>query len=358
MSDIPSRVLRETLRDQLAVTPPSSRSGCIDVDTLAAWGDGTLNRRDRARVESHAATCARCQAMLAAMAKTAAPLPARRWWQASTVRWLVPIAACSALAVVIWTNVPAPRRTPGIQPFFRAQGRGAASASATVSETRSSDVKTPAPKAIDKLEHPAASKPAERRGAKTDDHGLDSFKVSDGTPSVPVPAAASVVQPAPASTPERAVRDEVAPPPVQPPAELRSAAPRGRAGTAALASGQTFGLSVARLDVPSPDRSIRWRIVEGISVERSTDGGATWQVQATGATGRLTAGAAPSPTICWLVGAGGVVLVSQDGQTWQRVAFPEAIDLTTIVATDASNARVTAADGRVFRTTDGGKSWR
>ena len=47
-----------------------------------------------------------------------------------------------------------------------------------------------------------------------------------------------------------------------------------------------------------------------------------------------------------------------DGLTWRRVAFPEAIELVGVRASDASNATVTAADGRRFTTTDGGKSWR
>src|SRR4029453_6324815 len=115
MSDVPSRMLRETLRDSLA--PPSS-SGCLDAETLAAWSDGALSRRDRAVAESHAATCERCPAMLAAMAKIAEPLPARKWWQTSTVRWLVPIAVVPALAVVVWMNAPAERRGGGGPPFF------------------------------------------------------------------------------------------------------------------------------------------------------------------------------------------------------------------------------------------------
>jgi len=51
-------------------------------------------------------------------------------------------------------------------------------------------------------------------------------------------------------------------------------------------------------------------------------------------------------------------LVSKDGQTWQRVEFPEAVDLVAIVAQNDSTATVTAADGRMFSTTDGGKTWR
>src|SRR5215510_10334701 len=105
MSDVPSRALRDTLRDQLDRPP----SGCLDAETLAAWCDGTLSRNDRAVAESHAATCARCQAMLAAMAKTAPPASPRRWWQTATVRWLVPVAAVSSLAIAVWMNRPVER---------------------------------------------------------------------------------------------------------------------------------------------------------------------------------------------------------------------------------------------------------
>src|SRR5499427_11118066 len=102
MSDVPSRALGDTLRDQLDRSP----SGCLDAETLAAWCDGTLSRNDRAIAESHAATCARCQAMLAAMAKTAPPVAARRWWQTTTVRWLVPVAVVSSWAIAVWVNRP------------------------------------------------------------------------------------------------------------------------------------------------------------------------------------------------------------------------------------------------------------
>src|SRR5215831_15774915 len=102
MSDVPPRLLRETLRDQPA--PPSS--ACLDAETLAAWFDGALNRRDRAMAESHASTCARCQAMLAAIAKIPVRPVARKWWQTTTVRWLMPVVATSAAAVVLWMKTP------------------------------------------------------------------------------------------------------------------------------------------------------------------------------------------------------------------------------------------------------------
>jgi len=114
----------------------------------------------------------------------------------------------------------------------------------------------------------------------------------------------------------------------------------------------------APLAIQSPRQDVRWRIVAGVTVERSTDGGSTWQTQSTGATARLTAGAAPSSLVCWLVGNRGVVLLSKDGQTWQRIEFPEPVDLVAVVAQNDSTATVTAADGRGFTTTDGGKTWR
>src|SRR5258708_26298161 len=67
MSDVPTRLLRETLRTPLT---PASTPGCMDTETLAAWSDDALSAREREAVESHAAVCARCQALLAAMART------------------------------------------------------------------------------------------------------------------------------------------------------------------------------------------------------------------------------------------------------------------------------------------------
>src|SRR5437764_5937830 len=102
MSDVPRRLLRETLRRRMSRAPVS---GCIDTETLAALSDGALSARERAAAESHASGCARCQALLAAMARTAPPAPPRKWWRTSTVRWLVPLAA-GAAAIVVWISMP------------------------------------------------------------------------------------------------------------------------------------------------------------------------------------------------------------------------------------------------------------
>jgi len=130
-----------------------------------------------------------------------------------------------------------------------------------------------------------------------------------------------------------------------------AAAPQALAETVTV-SGMTPGIVVV-----SSNPGSRWRILGGGAVQRSSDGGATWQTQNTGVGETLSAGASPSPSVCWLVGPGGIVVLSTDGLSWQRLAFPEKVPLVAIRATDNQSATVTTADGREFATEDGGRSW-
>ncbi|HEY6507247.1 MAG TPA: hypothetical protein VIY56_04490, partial [Vicinamibacterales bacterium] len=64
----------------------------------------------------------------------------------------------------------------------------------------------------------------------------------------------------------------------------------------------------------------------------------------------------PSDGVCWMVGRGGVVILVRDGRA--TVFGPlEAGDLTTVQAENADAALVRAADGRAWRTSDGGRTW-
>jgi photosystem II stability/assembly factor-like uncharacterized protein len=118
-----------------------------------------------------------------------------------------------------------------------------------------------------------------------------------------------------------------------------------------------LGARAITSEIASPDPSFRWRLGAAGVVEHSADGGSTWEVLPTGVVADLTAGMSPSPSVCWLVGRAGTVLLSIDGRRWQRVTFPEATDLVAVQARDARTATVTTADGRTFRTADGGASW-
>jgi hypothetical protein len=319
------RVLRRT-RASRSASDAGISDGCLDAETLAAWADGELPSNERAAAEQHAADCARCQAMLAAMVRTtpeAAPAPPR--WRLSGFGWLVPLAATAA-AVGIWIAVPErPARPPESAP-------------------RPADAVSPSPA----LPAPPAS-PAPTPRAQPDTAELrarDSRADARAKQIAPPPAAAAAPPPA------QAFREEAAPA-VQPSA---SAPSRAFERTTANSLAETIVVS-AVVDIVSPDPMSRWRIAGGRSVERSTDGGATWQPQQAGATSDLVAGSSPSPTVCWLVGRAGLVLLTIDGRQWRRVVFPVPADLSTVSAGDASTAVVTTSDGRTFRTSDAGRTW-
>ena len=72
----------------------------------------------------------------------------------------------------------------------------------------------------------------------------------------------------------------------------------------------------------------------------------------------ITSTSSPTPGVTWLVGRAGVVLLTIDGRNVTRLRFPETTDLTAVTATDARIAMVTTSDGRIFRTDDGGQTWR
>jgi hypothetical protein len=113
----------------------------------------------------------------------------------------------------------------------------------------------------------------------------------------------------------------------------------------------------ARVLVVSPDPQVLWRISSGRYVEMSADAGATWRTQWTSPTAQVVAGSAPSTGVCWLVGNGGILLLTTDANKWHTITPPEDADFTSVVAMDASSATISATDGRSFQTSDGGKHW-
>lgn len=109
----------------------------------------------------------------------------------------------------------------------------------------------------------------------------------------------------------------------------------------------------------SPARGpVRWRIFASGNVERSTSGGASWEPVAIEAPAFVTAGDAPSPLVCWLVGRDGLILRSVDGVHFERLSLPDSANLVSVRALDASRATVTTTDGRAYATVDGGRSWQ
>ena len=116
--------------------------------------------------------------------------------------------------------------------------------------------------------------------------------------------------------------------------------------------------SIAPIEIQTLDPALGWRIV-GDRIERSGDGGKTWTLMLQDRGDRIVAGAAPSNSVCWFVGAAGRVLLTVNaGTTFVDVSLAEPLDLTSVAAIDARNATVFSATGRRFRTDDGGRTWR
>jgi len=337
------RLLRQSLQ-----TPRHDglTDSCLDAETLAAWADGGLSGAPLEMAQSHVADCARCQSLVGAMARTnavvAQPEPERalrRW-----LPWLVPLTAAAA-AVALWIAVPGDLSNP-VAPQHPAEVK-----------TQTAETNTQQPAPLDNQPQAStarretqtalsADKKAESQAPAPElrkDVGrleTDSLKQQDA-------ASASAAATPPAAPAAEASAPAAAAPPAAP--EPNSAR------QARSANGLAETIIVAN-EIVSPDRLIRWRIA-GSVVERSTNGGASWDAVPTGIAAVLTAGAAPTTTVCWVVGRGGVVLLSTDGRTWRRLAFPEMTDLSAVRATDARTASVSTADGRLFTTSDGGVTW-
>ena len=135
-------------------------------------------------------------------------------------------------------------------------------------------------------------------------------------------------------------------------------APGIRAATPVSAEASTMARARAPLEIRSSDPAVRWRLGGPGFVERTVDGGTTWQRQPTGVAVDLVAGASPGTLVCWAVGRSGAVVLTTDGTQWRQVTSPVNADLVSVEANDGRTATVTAADGRTFRTTDGGLTWR
>jgi hypothetical protein len=320
------RLLASTLR---ARAEAASGAACLDAETLAAWADGALDAREQAAAEAHAADCGRCQALLAAMVRTTPPSSAVAPFRTRLLWWLAPIVPVAA-ALVIWFAVPnreplqqsdhgvipvdepAPTARPAAAPAD-VKERSLADVQAPREAANQRDVVTPTPAPV-----PPAGDLRERRGVAP----LD--KAAAPTPAATANALSEQVTIAPA---------------VPAPARL-----------------STFA-AAPDVVIVSSNPATRFRLLRGGGVQRSDDGGATWRTESTGVTETLVAGSSPSPSVCWLIGPSGTVLLTIDGRSWRRVAFPETVNLRAVTATDADNATVTTADGRVFVTADGGQTW-
>ena len=336
-------------RTSAAAADLNVTAACPDAEQMAAWADGGLSGEARTSVEAHLASCARCQAVAGTLARTESIVqwatPERRSpWRWLT--WAIPLTAAATIAMVIVVDRRSQstlsQRRADVPPVAEAR-RGNPSPTAPAERAELKDQAPPT------RERPgAAAEPANAQKRSSDQARAENEKAnaSRATDSLSAPARS-------------------APPPATPPASTVQPAPRQaleQKAAAAQAKAEESDRRLARADegavieIRSPDPAVRWRVI-GTQVQRSIDAGTTWTASPTPPPAGITAGSAPSASVCWLVGRGGLVLLSIDGLRWEATTSPATTDLSAIRATDARNATVTTTDGREFSTTDGGRTW-
>jgi hypothetical protein len=344
--------LDQLLRQQAQTAADGDAAGpCLDAETLSAWAEGGLKGYGQAMAEDHLAACARCQATLATLTRLSPPPEApapERWWELFlSVRWLAPFAA-GALAVLVWIAMPSDRSTnpgspqptpppartaPGGQPQATESGENREQEAAALAANQKT-LRAPVDKKVSADSAKEETKPAPR-----DERALAKQAGNEDVGRLDATAAA---------------RDEAPKPAAAPPAQA-AATRTSELETAKVASlaRQRF---VAR-EVASSDPSVRWRVGPVGSVQHSADSGATWETLPSEVTTDLLGAASPSPTVCWVVGRAGTILLTTDGRRFQRIPFPASADLVAVRATDARSATVVGSDGRMFTTADGGATW-
>ena len=353
---------------------------CPSAEVIAAYLERVLDSEEARRIEVHMASCARCAETLALLVETepVAPAPTAAWWSWRTWRWVVP--ATAVLVVGIWFASTLPGE------------RTAAPQMAQYKEAPEPSLDEAAPIAIPPAATTAPANSRARPGS------LPEAKPADAAPEVPTaslqarqaqsqPRGAAEQQTSNVRERDALAADAIAP--STPPAEPASEQPRGFAkseesradaptrdarresekavaGATAPAS-STLQQSAQATQARAQQRSAAfaplvlrartgnmWRI-SGSVIERSGDGGATWAMEFS-ASDTVSAGVVAADDTVWLVGSGGLVL-RRPAAGWRAVSAPVMVDLVGVSDAGATSVTVRTADGRQFRTTDGGVTW-
>ena len=336
-----SDAFEAAIKRELQNTARAEAHDCPAPDVLAAYYDRSLSRSERAGVDAHLMSCARCQSMMAAIARaddSESSLPARETLRGffQVARIAAPIALIGAtLALLVGMRTrkhPAPEvvalASPAAELHAQFAERAVAPAPLAASEQAASTLRMP-------LLARKEFEPQQLAKAAKAPRGADSFNAAapeSGAPAAQAPAAASA--------PAIVAGNET---------EMTSSA----------MSGGAAGTSAAPMlnRIASPDSAMMWQFGSGGVIMRSQNSG-SWVPLHSGITSDLLAASAPSTDVCWVVGKSATVLRTVDrGAHWQIVTPPSREDFTMVTASDSNNATVIASNGSHYITHDGGVTW-
>jgi hypothetical protein len=375
-----------------AVNRPTDAGPCPEPSELAAFVEGTLSPAERTLMEAHASACEQCTGALALLVRlpeaTGTPtLSARRTIFGWPWQWAVPLAT-AVVVFAVWSEstrdtsgptAPAtvrveqapspdpaseqtappmarqapshlskPRRT--VAPPQAAALPPALPSSTVTSRPALAPAPVPGSAAKARAERDSTSARSASAGLRKEEehqqHAAEDKSLGNA-------AAGDARQDRPAATAE--------------PAEIGGLAETiviGEERRTAATAPENQELSAgsggpARARVPLVVRAsdlIQVRVNRD-RIERTSDGGTTWQTERSGLSSPMLAGACVSTDVCWLGGAGGHVLRREPGGRWVEGRIPSDARVAAIDARDASRAIVTVSDGRRFSTSDGGQSW-
>jgi hypothetical protein len=138
--------------------------------------------------------------------------------------------------------------------------------------------------------------------------------------------------------------------------EVHFASPQASSG-AKQAAGARLSSDEASFALDKKDVSpVSWSLSPNGDVQRSIDSGRTWQ--------SLPVAGSPFRAInalgndIWVGGNAGALYHSADaGQSWTKISPVSTDDVTHIEFSDAQNGLLNTANGEVWTTSDGGRSW-
>jgi hypothetical protein len=351
------------IRRELQRASRTEAHDCPAADVIAAYYDRSLARTERTRVDSHLISCARCQSMMAAIARaddSQPSLPARE-----TVRGLFQVARVAAPIAIIGAGIAfmVGMRTRAhhelqvvalaspaaqLQPQFEESAAAPAAPAPAEKSAPAVPQWLPAPAAGNLTTHQLKLAARERMGAARKEVAPQQLAKAAAPRAEAFSAAASA-----------------------PGAPSRQAQAAGAGGAPAIVVENETAMTSAAVSVntalsaaapmmnhaTSPDGTVMWQFGTAGVITRSENSG-SWVALHSGVTSDLLAASAPSSDVCWIVGKSAIVLRTLDrGAHWQILAPPSREDLTMVTATDSNNATATASSGNRYMTHDGGVTW-